>query len=83
MCEIDCRACRGRIAIFAKIPSDDVLQEEQVRSIFAAFYPFGAASPRLNDGVIAPFWLSASTIDFADVGFAGVNVTVVNVVVDD
>ena len=63
--------------------TDFVLSVLKVRSIFAAFYPFDVALPRLNDDVIALFGLSASTIDFADVGFAGVNVTVVNVVVDD
>ena len=53
-----------------------------MRSIFVAFYPLGAALPKLNDDVIVLFWLSASIIDFADVDFADVNVTVVNVVVD-
>ena len=63
--------------------TDFVLSALKVRSIFVVFYPFGAASLTRDDDVIAPFWLFASTIDFADVGFAGVNATVVNVVVDD
>ena len=48
-----------------------------MRSIFAAFYPFDAASLTRDDDVIAPFWLSASTIDFADVDFA-VDLDIIN-----